>query len=502
MFSMSISKAPIQIMTSIAYVNGSPHVGYAFELVQADVYARYFRLKGHEVYFLTGTDEHGSKIYKSAKDNGLEPQEYVDQNSEKFRNLSKNLCITHDDFIRTTDRERHWPAVVKLWNLLKEANLLEKRTYQGLYCIGCEAFKTEKDLVNGACPDHLTTPIQAVSEENYFFLLSKLTPEIKKALEEKIISLLPSHRALEILSLMKDGLHDVSFSRPKEVLPWGVPVPGDETQVMYVWCDALTNYISAPGYAEETEQYKKYWQNPEARRMHFIGKDILRFHAAIWPGMLLTAKVALPTDIFVHGFISSNGERMSKSSGNVVDPEAYIAEFGPDPLRYYLTREIPAFEDGDFTRERFLDLYNNELANNLGNLVQRVVAMAIKNGITVNSDAPILGNVKEFEQELDAHFSKFEIHQAAQAMMKHFKAFNQWIDEKKPWELAKTNKEALVGTLSEILNTIRAMIPYLEIFLPDTASKLKAKLGLDAEGKGTIKPQTTEGLFMKKEVTA
>ncbi len=493
------AKSPVQIMTSIAYVNGAPHVGYAFELVQADVYARYFRMRGHEVYFLTGTDEHGSKIFKSAKDQGLEPQALVDENTEKFRVLGQHLKITNDDFIRTTDRIRHWPAVIKLWNLLKEKGLLEKRTYQGLYCMGCESFKTEKDLINGTCPDHPTTPIQSVAEENYFFLLSKLTPEIKALLEKKILTILPAHRATEILSLMKDGLHDVSFSRPKEVLPWGIPVPGDESQVMYVWCDALTNYISAPGYADRTEKYQKHWENQEARRIHFIGKDILRFHAAIWPGMLLAAKAPLPTDIFVHGYISANGQRMSKSSGNVVDPEAYIAEFGADPLRYYLTREIPASEDGDFTRERFLELYNGELANNLGNLVQRVVAMALKNEIAVDSTAAVLSNVAEFSTELDQHLAKFEIHQAMQALMKHYKSFNQWIDEKKPWELAKTDKSALTQTLSEMLNTIRAMTPYLAIFLPETAQRIYAKLGLDESGNGEIKPAVTEGLFMRKE---
>lgn len=492
-------KNPVQIMTSIAYVNGSPHVGYALELVQADIYARYFRMRGHDVYFLTGTDEHGSKIYKSAQEMGKDAQAFTDENSQKFRDLGKHLAITNDDFIRTTDKKRHWPSVMKLWQLLNQAGLLEKRKYEGLYCEGCESFKTEKDLEASKCPLHPTRTIQNVSEENYFFLLSKLTPAVKEVLEKRILAILTPHRAQEILSLMKDGLYDVSFSRPKEVLPWGVPVPGDESQVMYVWCDALTNYISALGYAENGELYQKYWTNAEARKIHFIGKDILRFHAAIWPGMLLAAKLPLPTDIFVHGFISSNGQRMSKSSGNVVDPEEYIAEFGADALRYYLAREIPAFEDGDFNRPRFIELYNGELANNLGNLVQRVVAMALKNEITVETDAPILANVAEFDRELDQYLEKFEIHQAIQALMKHFKSFNQWIDEKKPWEVAKTDKAAVGRILSEMLNTLRAMIPYVEIFLPETGQKMRAKLGLDEDGTGEIKPQVTEGLFMVKK---
>lgn len=496
---MAVQKSPVQIMTSIAYVNGAPHVGYALELLQADIYARYYRMRGHPVYFLTGTDEHGSKIFKSAKDAGKEAQVFVDENSAKFKELAKAFLISNDDFIRTTDRERHWPAVVKLWNALKEAGLLEKRMYEGLYCEGCESFKTEKDLVDGKCPDHLTRTLQRISEENYFFLLSKFNDQIKAAIEAKVINILPPHRANEMLALTKSGLMDVSFSRSKNSLPWGIPVPNDEEQVMYVWCDALTNYISAVGYADNAAAYQNFWGNSQAKRMHFVGKDIQRFHATIWPGMLLAANVPLPTDILVHGYISLNGERMSKSSGNSADPFAYIAEFGVDALRYYLAREIPASEDGDFNRERFIELYNGELANNLGNLVQRVVAMALKNEIIVQADAPVLANVAEYSQELDQAIEKFEIHHAMQELMKHFKSFNQWIDEKKPWEMAKTDKVALVNTLSTMLNTLQAMIPYVEIFLPETARKMKEKLGLNEKGEGLVSPQVSEGLFMRKQ---
>lgn len=495
---MSDPQNPVQIMTSIAYVNGAPHVGYALELLQADVYARYYRMRGHPVYFLTGTDEHGSKIFKSAKEAGKDTQDFVDENAAKFQSLAQAFQISNDDFIRTTDRKRHWPAVTKLWNILKEEGLLEKHTYEGLYCEGCESFKTEKDLIDGKCPDHLTRTMQRVSEENYFFLLSKFNDQVKEVIEKRILNILPQHRANEMLSLTKSGLLDVSFSRSKQSLPWGIPVPGDEEQVMYVWCDALTNYISAVGYADNTAVYQQFWGNPEAKRMHFVGKDIQRFHATIWPGMLLAAKIPVPTDIYVHGYISLNGERMSKSSGTSADPFDYINEFGVDALRYYLAREIPSSEDGDFNRERFIELYNGELANNLGNLVQRVVAMALKNELIVQSDAPVLPSVAEFDRELDECFAKFEIHHAMGTLMKHFKLFNQWIDEKKPWEMAKTDKAAVVVTLSTILNTLKAMVPYVEIFLPETAKKMKAKLGLDENGQGNVVPQITEGLFMRK----
>jgi len=460
-----LERSRIYITTSIGYVNGAPHIGHALEFVQADVYARYFRYLGHEVYFLTGTDEHGSKVFLKAKEEGKTPKELVDENSAKFKLLAEALHVSNDDFIRTTDKERHWPAVNKLWGLLDTAKLFEKRTYAGLYCNGCESFKTEKDIVDGKCTLHPTTEIQKISEENYFFLLSKLNDQVGKALKDTI-TILPVNRGHEILSLIKDGLHDVSFSRPKEALSWGIPVPNDPEQTMYVWCDALTNYISALGYAGNGELYQKYWANSEARKIHFIGKDILRFHAAIWPGMLIAAKLPLPTDIFVHGFVTVNGERMSKSTGNVVDPMDYVKEFGADALRYYLLREIPSYEDGDFNRERFIELYNGELANNLGNLAQRVVAMALKYEIAIDESNDLQPDIDIAWNQIQEYVEKFELHLAAQSLMKCLSSFNQYIDQNKPWELAKQDKEALTKVLSSLLNGMARISGITAIFLP------------------------------------
>ena len=494
-----LERSRIYITTSIGYVNGAPHIGHALEFVQADVYARYFRYLGHEVYFLTGTDEHGSKVFLKAKEEGKTPKELVDENSAKFKLLAEALHVSNDDFIRTTDKERHWPAVNKLWGLLDTAKLFEKRTYAGLYCNGCESFKTEKDIVDGKCTLHPTTEIQKISEENYFFLLSKLKDQVGKALKDTI-TILPVNRGHEILSLIKDGLHDVSFSRPKEALSWGIPVPNDPEQTMYVWCDALTNYISALGYAGNGELYQKYWANSEARKIHFIGKDILRFHAAIWPGMLIAAKLPLPTDIFVHGFVTVNGERMSKSTGNVVDPMDYVKEFGADALRYYLLREIPSYEDGDFNRERFIELYNGELANNLGNLAQRVVAMALKYEIAIDESNDLQPDIDIAWNQIQEYVEKFELHLAAQSLMKCLSSFNQYIDQNKPWELAKQDKEALTKVLSSLLNGMARISGITAIFLPETAKKLRVKLGLGEEGSEIvpIKPQVTPGLFMTK----
>ncbi len=494
-----MSKSPIALMTSIAYVNGDPHMGHALEAVQADIYARYYRLMGHPVHFLTGTDEHGGKIAKAAQDQGMNTQDFVDLYSSHVRSMYEQLQVSFDDFIRTTDKQRHWPSVIKLWQKLADQQLLAKRSYNALYCIGCEGFKTEKDLVDGKCPFHPTTAIQSVSEENYFFLLSQFNQMIENALTSTM-QITPKHRAKEILSVIHDGLHDVSFSRPRTVLEWGIPVPGDDEQVMYVWCDALTNYISALGYAEESEMFQKWWQSPETRKIHFIGKDILRFHAAIWPGMLSAAGVALPTDIFVHGFVSINGQRMSKSTGNVEDPVAFMNEFGSDALRYYLAREIPAGDDGDFSRTRFIELYNGELANNLGNLIQRIVSMAVKNAITVADSTTVEGftNISELETTITTHLEAFEIHRAIHELMQACKQLNVIIDENKPWALAKTDTAALAIFLTRMLTTFQHLVPYISIFLPETGKKIEEKLGLSAENQTHIEPRDTEALFMRK----
>jgi len=355
------------------YTNSPPHIGFAFESIQADVLARYHRLLGEDTVFLTGTDEHGTKVAQAAKEAGKKPKEFVDEIAEKVEELKRILNLSNDDFIRTTDQKRHWPAVKKVWLKLKETGDIYKKKYQAFYCSGCEAFITKKDLVNGKCAIHQTEP-EIIDEENYFFRLSKYSKAIEKSIEKDELKIIPETRKNEILSFIKQGLEDVSFSRPREKLQWGIPVPDDESQTMYVWADALTNYISALGYFEENEKFKKFWPAD----IHCIGKDIIRFHAVIWPGMLLSLGLPLPKTIFIHGFITVGGQKMSKSLGNVIDPFELVKKYGTDAVRYFLLREIPSTEDGDFTYEKFGKRYNSDLAAGLGNLVARTITVAAK----------------------------------------------------------------------------------------------------------------------------
>jgi len=323
------------VTTAIDYVNAAPHIGHALEKIQADVLARLARTSNDEVYFLTGADEHGSKIFKAANEAKNKPQEFVDKNSTLFKELKSQLNLSWNDFIRTTDRERHWPAVAKLWKKLAEMGDLYQKKYKGLYCVGHEAFVTEKDLTDGKCADHQKEP-ELIEELNWFFKLSKYSDRIKKIIETDEIIIRPISRKNEMLSFINRGLEDVSFSRPSKDLPWGIPVPGDESQNIYVWADALTNYLSAIGYESSKFNFDKYWP----ANVHVIGKDILRFHAAIWPGMLLSAGLALPKAIYVHGFITIDGRKISKSVGNIIAPSTLVDKYGSDAVRYYLLREI------------------------------------------------------------------------------------------------------------------------------------------------------------------
>ncbi|PIS13721.1 MAG: methionine--tRNA ligase, partial [Candidatus Tagabacteria bacterium CG09_land_8_20_14_0_10_41_14] len=313
------------VTTAIDYVNGAPHLGHALEKIQADVIARYQRMFGEkDVYFLTGTDEHGIKIVQSAEEAGRKVEDFVDLNVEKFKKLCADLNISYSDFIRTSDKKRHWPVARSIWKKMEEEGDIYKSKYKGFYCVGCEAFITEKDLINGKCPYHESLEPELIEEENYFFKLSKYAAEIRKKIETDELLILPEARKNEVLEILKD-VKDISCSRPAEkVCNWGVPVPGDESQIMYVWIEALTNYL----------QPKDFWPADT----HVIGKDILRFHAVVWPAMLLSVGLELPKKIFAHGFVLSGGKRMSKSSGNVIDPFELIEEYGADALRYYLLR--------------------------------------------------------------------------------------------------------------------------------------------------------------------
>lgn len=472
------------VTTSIPYMNGDPHLGHALEFIYADVLARQARKSGAEVIFSTGTDEHGSKVAEKAAELKQTPQQLVDQMSQKFRDLQKELNISNDRFIRTTDKGHEQRAQIIWKNLAKD---IYKGTYVGLYCTGCESFVTEAVAKenNGICPHH-NKPYEKIQEENYFFKLSSYGPKILQAIESDAFKVVPATRKHEIIQVIKDGLEDISISRPKQKVSWGVAVPGDPNQVMYVWFEALMNYITVLGYPEHAD-LKQFWP----ANVQIIGKDILRFHAAIWPGILLALGLALPKQLYVHGFVGVDGQKMSKSLGNVVAPKDVIAQYGADVFRYYFMRHIPSYEDGDFSWQRINDAYNNELGNELGNAVQRTVVLAQKNlnGIVGDIPAP-KHDVAPYHKALeDCRFDK-----ALEEVWQQVRGLNQYIDEEKPWELAKTGDEQhLREVLAYQVSCLVEIASLLEPFMPDTAAKIKYIFN-----EGVIRP--LEGtLFPRRE---
>jgi methionyl-tRNA synthetase len=484
------------ITTAIVYTNAPPHIGFALELVQADAIARWRRQRGDDVYFLTGTDEHGTKIARSAEKAHQQPQEFVDDIARQVVRLGEDFEISNDDFIRTTDQERHWPAAQKLWNKLAEQGDLYAKTYEGHYCVGHEAFVKTSELIEGRCPIHKTEP-ERIQEQNWFFRLSRYRDRIADAITSDRLRIVPASRRQEVLNLLKDA-EDVSFSRPSEQLSWGIPVPNDPSQTMYVWADALTNYISALGYAEETERFRSLWPAD----VHLIGKDILRFHAMIWPAMLLSAGLELPRAIYVHGFINVDGEKMSKSLGNVVEPLRLLEEWGADVARYYLLRAIPSTEDGDFSWDNLRERYDGELANGLGNLVQRTVAMLTKLGGEITYDRERYGAPDTAFMDTttyDAAMEQFRLHDALADVWKKIGEANAFINLKEPWRL---DGDELEGTLLTLVGMVAHIAWLLQPFMPGTAQTIAKRLGVPlapAIEPGTVlKPRRGNPLFPRR----
>ncbi|MBI2063390.1 MAG: methionine--tRNA ligase [Candidatus Yanofskybacteria bacterium] len=471
------------ITTAIPYPNGKPHIGFGLEIVQADVLARYHRALGNNVWFLTGVDEHGLKVYRSAQEEGIAFQEYVDRNSAEFAKLKKVLNISYDDFIRTSDKVQHWPGAQKLWRACSDD--IYSKEYEGLYCVGCEAFVNKKDLLDGECPEHHSKP-EVVKEKNYFFKLTKYKNEIKKLIESGELKIVPENRGNEVLNLLEDA-EDFSISRPIEKLSWGIPVPDDTTQVQYVWFDALANYITAVGYSRDEENFKKWWPADT----HVIGKGILRFHAIYWPAMLLAADLPLPKSVYIHGYVSIDGEKISKSLGNVVSPEDAVSKYGIDPVRYYLLREIPSTEDGDFSYKKLEDRYNGDLANNLGNLVSRVAKLIeTKLNGELNFDERFIDSesrqkVTETTEKYKKAIDEFRLHEALTAVWDLLGYANSFIDFHKPW--AKDDEPGhLLKTLTTTLGIILNAAWFIKPFLPETADKIFAIFNADDDYKSWV----------------
>ncbi|HET8575285.1 MAG TPA: methionine--tRNA ligase [Candidatus Paceibacterota bacterium] len=486
------------ITTAIHYANAAPHVGHAYEGVLADILARYQRGRGAETFFLTGTDEHGQKIVRAAEKAGVGPQAFVDENAAKFQKLYEDLHLSNNAFIRTSNKEAHWAGAEELWKRLSNAGDIYRDTYDGLYCVGCESFVTEKELVDGKCPDHNEEP-QVVEEENYFFRASKYQEQLITLIEKDELRILPDARKEETLAFLKAPLQDPSFSRPEGSVPWGIPVPGDPTQMMYVWCDALANYISALGFgkAGEDEKFQKFWPAD----VHVIGKDILRFHAVFWPAMLLSAELPLPKTLLVHGHLISGGRKMSKTLGNVIDPQYFIKKYGSEAFRHYLGHEISPFHDGDFTEEKFIESYNGNLANGIGNLLSRTVAMAQKyfdgsvmydENISVpmrrklggfaEEEAPVFHIPYYFDQfvlpEYQREMEALEINKAAGVAWRFAAALDEYISDYEPFKLVKTDAKKTEQVLWQVLFGISKLAELLQPFLPETGEKMHHALGV------------------------
>lgn len=445
------------ITTSIPYVNDSPHLGHAMEFIMADVLARYSRLKGEDVILSIGTDEHGGKIAEKAEKLKLSPLEFTDKLSQEFVRLAKTLEITNDRFIRTTNKD-HEIIAQKIWGQIKDD--LYKKEYQAWYCTGDEAFFSEAVVKknNYICPNH-NRPYEKIAEENYFFKLSKYNDQIKNLIISNDFLVIPETKRNEILSLLNEGLEDISISRPKSKIYWGIPVPGDDSQVIYVWFEALLNYITVLGYPDK-QDFKEYW--PASYQV--IGKDIIRFHAAIWPAILLSLNISLPKKLYVHGFININNQKMSKSLGNAVSPYEIVDKYSADCFRYYFLRHIPSYDDGNFSWESIDEVYNSDLGNELGNAVQRTAVM-VKNYL--DGKLPKLDDKPKYDQEIGELIEVCRFDKALEQIWLRIKNLNQFIEEQKPWALYKAKDyEELTKVLNSQVNSLRYIAYLLSPFMP------------------------------------
>ncbi len=472
------------VTTTLPYVNAEPHIGFAMEIVYADIIARYRKEAGDEVFFNTGTDEHGLKIYRKALDEGKAPQAYVDEYAEKFKKLKTALNLSDDlHFIRTTD-EHHKKAAQEFWKLCEKNGDIYKDTYKTKYCVGCELEKTDSELVDGKCPIHPNLEIEIIEEENYFFKFSKYQEPLLKLYENKEF-VIPESRLNEIKKFAENGLEDFSISRLKEKMPWGIPVPGDEKHVMYVWFDALINYISTLGWPENTQKFEEFWgTKDEPNGIQIAGKDQVRQQAAMWQAMLISAGLPTSKQILIHGFVTSNGQKMSKSLGNVVGPYEIIEKYGTDALRYYIAREMNMFDDSDFTWEKFEESYNANLANGLGNLVSRVMKMAVANGVSLSGEKQ-----DELSDVFANAMNKYEIKNAADMLWERIKYMDNYIQETEPFRDIKTNPENAKKNIMHLLEFLLQLGNLLKPFMPETSGKILEAIRTNSEIKTPLFPR-------------
>ncbi len=465
------------VTTAIAYPNGRPHMGHALEIIEADAIARFQRLMGKHVTFQTGTDEHGSKNWEAAKKAGKPIMEFLNENVAVFKDLYRKLSISTTHFIRTSDKPKHYIGVQTLWKKLMAAGDIYKKNYSGLYCVGCESFKTEKELIEGRCPVHPTREMQTIEEENYFFRLSKYKDELSEIISTDRYRIIPKIRKNEILSFLKQA-NDISFSRPKKSLPWGIPVPDDDEHVMYVWCDALSNYITGVGYGRDEQEFNSTWPCD----VHVVGKDILRFHAAFWPAMLISGGVELPKKLFVHGFVTLYGRKMSKSEGIVIDPSDQLEKFGVDVFRFCLLSSMPIDGDGDYSEEAVITKTNNELVANLTNFCYRTLSFLKKNCrgsfTEIDADKNLSAQILALAKKAENNFQNFNFKESIKALLDISSLGNKYFQDREPWKLIKEDTIRSTKILGTCINIAKIISIIVQPVMPDFSEKLQRQLGL------------------------
>lgn len=466
------------ITNSIPYINAPPHIGHALEFVQSDVIARYHKMIGDETLLLCGSDENALKNVQAAEKAGTSVQKFVDQNAKEFQRLAKELNVEFDVFQKGSDQKNHYPASQKLWELCKKSGDIYKKEYKGLYCVGCEIFYTVDELdKNGECFQHPGKKLDEVSETNYFFKLSRYQSKLIEIISNDRLKIIPASRKNEMLSFLRQPLRDVSISRTNErARNWGVPVPGDETQRIYVWFDALNIYQSGIGFNWDQKKYNKWWPTD----VHVIGKDIVRFHSIYWIAFLLSAGLDLPKSIFVHGFLTVEGQKMSKTVGNVIDPFELIRKYGTDPLRYYFLREIPSYDDGDYSEHRMQEIYKSDLSNELGNLVLRITTIAEKDSLSVES------KVSFFCSDAQRALERFEFNKALGIIWEEVKKLNKEIDEFAPWKKRKKERKSFIIDSIKRMKSIGFMICP---FLPKTGERIMNILSGSIKKGGPLFPR-------------